>query len=140
MKKVLKIRIKNDIKQLADVTEATSVFYRKWQIPERVASSIDLALDEIINNIILYGYQDFGEHYIDVSIYFEKNYAVVEIVDDGREFNPLDVPIPDMTSEIEERPVGGLGIHLVRNMMDEIKYDRKEDKNYIFLKKKVLEV
>ena len=64
MEKSLKIRIKNDIKQLADAVEASRVFCRKWQIPEKAANSIELALDEIINNIIRYGYENSGISFV----------------------------------------------------------------------------
>jgi serine/threonine-protein kinase RsbW len=60
----------------------------------------------------------------------------VEVEDDGRPFNPLEAPPPDIGKPLAEREVGGLGIHLVRKMMDELEYRRENDKNLLILKTK----
>jgi len=61
----------------------------------------------------------------------------VEVEDDGRQFNPLELPEPDLEKKLEERPIGGLGIHLVRNLMDELEYRRTHNKNILIMKKKI---
>ena len=65
------------------------------------------------------------------------NELVVKVEDDGREFNPLELPEPDLEQKLEERPIGGLGIHLVRNLMDELDYKRTHNKNILTMKKKI---
>ena len=67
----------------------------------------------------------------------EETGAEVEVEDDGLCFNPLDAPEPDLTGPIEDRPIGGLGIYLVKNIMDELDYRRREGRNCLFMKKRV---
>ncbi len=73
-------------------------------------------------------------------IFLAKGEFTLEIVDDGQEFNPLDVPEADTASKMDERAIGGLGIHLVRNLMDEMKYAYRNKKNHLIMKMKIKEI
>lgn len=139
MKTKLTLRIKNGLSEIGAVAESVNEFIKKLQLPVKIGNSIDLALDEILNNIILYGYEDKDQHFIDIHISLEVDHIVLEIKDDGKEFNPLNIPEPDTKSGMDERPVGGLGLHLIRNMMDEIHYTYENNKNCLILKKKIKE-
>ena len=139
MRNELVFKIKNNFSELAKVAGTFHDFSKKIKLPQNVSQAIDLTLDEILNNIILYGYEDQNEHFIDISISVEDDTVCLEIVDDGRKFNPLDAPQPDTKSALEARPVGGLGIHLIRNVMDEIHYTYKNNRNYLVMKKKFKE-
>jgi anti-sigma regulatory factor (Ser/Thr protein kinase) len=139
MENKLTLRIKNDFSEIEALAQAVNDFIKKLQLPVKIGNSIDLALDEILNNIILYGYEDKNQHFIDILISLEDDYIVLEIRDDGREFNPLDIPEPDTESGMDERPIGGLGLHLIRNMMDEIQYTYENKKNCLIMKKKIKE-
>ena len=105
----------------------------------KVIFHLTLALDELVTNIIDYGYADFDEHPIDVSIETDGDRITVRIEDDSQPFNILEAPEPELDLPIEERerPRGGMGIHLVKNMMDDIKYARIGDKNVLTLSKRI---
>ena len=135
--KELSITIKNELRELEKVNQALAQFSELHQLPADVSNAISLALDEIITNIVEYGYQDQEEHLIDVRISLEEGQLTLVIEDDGVPFDPLDTENPDTTSSLEERPIGGLGIHLVRNVMDEVTYNYRNDKNYLVLTKKM---
>ena len=92
---------------------------------------INLSLEELGLNIINYGH-DEGIHEIQFTVTSNDDTVTIEISDDGRPFDPLnDAPVPDVSTALEDRPVGGLGIHLVRSMMDELSYRRASGRNHI---------
>ena len=97
----------------------------------------DLALDEVLANVITHGFEDSAEHEIIVRLDLESDSVRVAVEDEGVAFNPLNSPEPDLTLPLELRPIGGLGIHLVRNIMDELDYQRREGRNCLFMKKHV---
>ena len=92
-------------------------------------------MDELLTNTISYGYDDDEEHRIDLSLRLEGGTLVVEIADDGRAFDPLQAPEPDLGASLEERAVGGLGIYLVRKTMDGVAYRREGGRNVVTLTK-----
>ncbi|NOQ18634.1 MAG: ATP-binding protein [Desulfobacterales bacterium] len=99
----------------------------------------NLALDELFTNIISYGFDDKNEHTIKITISLRNDELVFNIEDDGIPFNPTKVETPDLECTIEECRIGGLGIHLAKNLMDAVCYQRCKDKNILTLKKKIKE-
>ena len=103
----------------------------KWS-PELVFR-VQLAIEEVVLNVMDYGY-DEGVHEFELILTSEADTLTIEVVDDGRPFDPLnDVPTPDLEATVEERKVGGLGIHLVRTMMDQVNYRREQGRNHLIL-------
>jgi anti-sigma regulatory factor (Ser/Thr protein kinase) len=100
-------------------------------------SAVNLLLDEVVINIISHGYDDEREHQIAVNLALEDHVLAIRIEDDGRPFNPLDAPAPNLDLPIEERPIGGLGIYIARSIADEMKYHREDGRNVLTLKKRV---
>ncbi len=99
---------------------------------------IGLVLEELALNIINYGFTDEEIHYIDVSVKTEDATVTIEIVDDGRPFNPIvDAPRPDLEGPIMDRRIGGWGVHIVRTIMDDVSYVRADNKNRIKLVAKI---
>ena len=97
---------------------------------------VDLVMDELVVNIMDYGYDD-SDHEIDIKFTSDEDAVTIEITDEGRSFDPLnDTPEPDLTSPIEERRVGGLGVYLARTMMDELVYRREDNRNHLTLMKR----
>jgi anti-sigma regulatory factor (Ser/Thr protein kinase) len=137
MKNVVSIRIKNELSELSRITEIVGEFNGSHNLPLKAVSAINLALDEIITNIISYGYDDQNEHEIIIQLSVKHGELILQIEDDGRRFNPLDLPEADTESSLEDRQIGGLGIHLVRSMMDDMKYGRHDEKNCLTMKKKL---
>jgi anti-sigma regulatory factor (Ser/Thr protein kinase) len=135
----ISVRLENKITELLRMSQALEAFGQLHQIPAKVLHAANLSLDEILTNIISYGYDDGNEHQIILRFALETGELILEVEDDGRPFNPLELPEPDTTSPLEERPVGGLGIHFVRKLMDAVEYSRKDGKNLLVMKKKTKE-
>ena len=127
--------LKNQLSEVTTLYEKIEAFGQDQHIPDNVIAAMNLALEEILTNIISYGYQDTREHEIFLRLTLEEESLVAEIEDDGAPFNPLDAPDPDVTLPIEERPIGGLGIHLTKKMMDKITYAQQNGKNVLRLRK-----
>lgn len=96
-----------------------------------------LALDEILTNILSHGYDDENEHRIDVRIRLLDDLLEAEIVDDSRPFNILEGEDPDVSLSLEDKPTGGLGIYLVKRLMDRVEYHRQNDKNHLILRRNI---
>jgi sigma-B regulation protein RsbU (phosphoserine phosphatase) len=105
----------------------------------RCVFHLTLTLDELITNIISYGYADFDEHPIDVTISLEGDSVTIRVEDDAEPFNILEAPDPELEVPLDERtkPIGGMGIHLVRTMMDHIEYAREDGRNILLLRKRI---
>jgi len=128
-------RIKNKQDEIADLSKKIDEFCTIHKIPKQVVFQLDLSLDELLTNTISYGFKDLEEHEIIITLELLDGTLSIEIHDDGIPFNPLEQPEPDLSQNIEERPIGGLGIYLVRNMMDVIDYRREECYNVMTIKK-----
>jgi serine/threonine-protein kinase RsbW len=98
---------------------------------------INLVLDEIVINVIAHGYVDEREHQIQVSLRLDADLLTIQVEDDGRPFNPLDQPPPNLDLPVEERRSGGLGLHIVRSLTETIEHRRVDGRNVVTLKKKV---
>jgi anti-sigma regulatory factor (Ser/Thr protein kinase) len=97
---------------------------------------VDIALDELLTNAISYAFADGRAHEILVELAFEDRELAIEMRDDGTPFNPLDIPPPDLSEDLETRGIGGLGMHFVRTVMDDIAYSRAAGWNVLSLKKR----
>ena len=85
-----------------------------------LAFQVNLCLEELVTNIIKYGLKESPTHPIHVQIYQSERYLEIYLKDDAPEFNPfIDAPVPDTKLDVEERPIGGLGIHFVKTLMDQ---------------------
>jgi anti-sigma regulatory factor (Ser/Thr protein kinase) len=123
----------SEVQRLQDQLEA---FARQHGFAARVLHDLQLALEEHLTNILSHSYNDKLEHQIRVSVELKARELRVEIEDDGRPFNPLEHPAPDLSKPIEERPVGGLGIHMIRKSLDGMEYRRAEGKNILVMIKR----
>jgi anti-sigma regulatory factor (Ser/Thr protein kinase) len=95
---------------------------------------IELASEEALVNVFNYAYPDKHDGEVEVSCGLDDNNRfVIEIMDSGTPFNPLSLSEPKLTEDVSERPIGGLGIHLIKKMMDEIEYRREGNNNILSL-------
>ena len=92
-------------------------------------------LDEIVLNVINHGHDDQGEHEIHVRLRAAPDAVTITVEDDGKPFNPLDAPPPDLDLPIEERPIGGLGIFLMKSLTSAMDYRREGERNRLTLTK-----
>lgn len=112
-------------------------FAERHRLSQRVLYPVNLALDEILTNVISYGYEDGGEHQIQVRISLDADVLTAEVEDDGRPFNPLERADPDLGAAPEDRPIGGLGIYLLKTMLDSVDYRNEGGRNLLVMKKRV---
>jgi anti-sigma regulatory factor (Ser/Thr protein kinase) len=131
------ITIINQVEQLEELAGILETVSEEWDIPMKVSLNLNLVLEELITNIIFYGYDDKNEHRIFIRLYKKDNEIEIQIEDDGKEFNPLLAAEPDIDESIENRKIGGLGIHFVRKIMDGMNYRRSDDKNILTLTKNI---
>ena len=108
------------------------------ELPKKCLFEINLGLDELFTNIISHGFEDGSEHQIKFTLAKDEETLVVQVEDDGKPFNPLDVEGPKVCRDLDSVHIGGLGIHLIKNMMDDIDYQRTEGKNRLILKKSIV--
>jgi anti-sigma regulatory factor (Ser/Thr protein kinase) len=95
--------------------------------------NLELAVEEVFANICCYAYADGGAGQISISLNRDGQRLQMVIEDEGREFDPLQVPAPDLTVGLQQRKIGGLGIFLLRRMVDKIDYERKANSNQLRL-------
>ena len=131
------ITIVNASSELARVWALADKFAAANQLSSDVAADLHVALDEVLTNIIKYGYTDDRAHEISIRLSVQDGELVAEIEDDGRPFDPLILPEPDVKAPLRERPVGGVGIHFVRKLMNEVSYRRLADRNRLVFKRRL---
>ena len=105
---------------------------RTWSL----GPDLDVVLDEVLSNIVRHGLRDGREHEICIALAVEPDTVTLTVEDDGPPFDPLAYPQPDLDAELGERSAGGLGIHLVRRLMDDVRYERIEERNRLVLRKR----
>jgi len=132
-----KLSIENKIENLNQLAEFIEGFGEENNLSPKVVFELNLVLDELVTNIINYGYDDKDIHPIDIIIEKKDDLIEIKLIDDAREFNPLEKENVDLTVSLQDKQVGGLGIHLVKQKMDEIKYERKENKNILYMNKRI---
>ncbi|PNV85258.1 MAG: ATP-binding protein [Desulfobacteraceae bacterium] len=131
MANTLSISFANDMQELTHVLQVVNVFLEPRALPSKLVYAVNLILEEILMNIIKYGYDDGESHEIEVQIKVEQEEVALTVIDDGREFNPLTVPPPDHSKSAMDRLEEGLGLQFVRHMRNAIEYRREEDKNIL---------
>lgn len=129
------IILENDIAELENLSIVLEAFFAENGIAPSVLFQVNLALDELVTNIISYGYLDHSVHTVMIELRFTCNKLVIILSDDGIPFNPMDIPEPNINQSLEEREVGGLGIHFVKKTMDCLTYQRVDDRNILSLTK-----
>ena len=101
--------------------------------PDSLVFKVNLVLEELGLNILSYGGAGADRSpELEITLVSEDDSLTIEVSDDGRPFNPLeDAAVPDVDALLDERSVGGLGVHLVRTMMDDLSYQRAEGRNLL---------
>lgn len=131
------IAITNRPGDRALVLNALEGFFREHDLPSRPLHDLQLALEEHLTNITSYGFVDDATHSILVRIALGCGSVRIEVQDDGQAFDPLKHPSPDVTLPMDERPTGGLGIHMIRKSVDSLEYRRERGHNVLVMQKNV---
>ena len=129
--------VENRIEELSALAEKIEDLAEKWELSQALAMNINLVIEEAVSNIIFYAFNDNDKHEIRISISLENSRLTIKITDDGIPFNPLAQEQPDINLPAEERPVGGLGIFLISQIMDEMHYTRQKNQNILTLNKSI---
>jgi len=127
------IRLANRLREVERLAEGLTAFAARHGIDADRLAMLNLALEEAVANVILHGYDDDDEHEIVVRLTPSGGDLEVEVEDDGRPFDPSQAPSPDLAAPLADRPVGGLGIHLVRSVADRLQWTRREGRNFLVL-------
>ncbi len=128
------LKIAPNHEQLELIPAAVEEFAERDNWPPDLVFKLNLVLEELGVNIVNYSGAT-GD--IEISLASDSERVTVEITDDGRPFNPLiDQESPDVSAPLGDRPIGGLGIHLVRSMMDEMRYSREDGRNKLAISKR----
>ena len=136
---MLELSLVNDLQEIGAAAARIDAFCEQREITLQTAYAVNLSVDEILTNTISYGYEDDEQHRIGLSMCMEGDVLVVEIVDDGRAFDSSMERELDTEAPLEERALGGLGLFLVQQMMDDVTYQRRDELNVITLRKNTAE-
>lgn len=128
-------KLKSKLSELKTLGRHLMHFGRLNNLLETFISEINICLDELFTNIVLYGFEDDLEHIISFELGLSDNAVIIHIEDNGIPFNPLLKKDSDLPADIDAAKIGGLGIHIVKKLMDDIDYERKRGGNRLTLKK-----
>jgi len=134
MQPEIRLTLPNDLEELARVNELASSFLERHGIAPDTVYVTNLALEEVLSNVIRHGYEDANRHEISVRLRIDAGRVELQVVDDGRAFDPLSAAEVDVLAPLEERPVGGLGIHLLRKMASHVRYERANGRNQLHVR------
>jgi len=130
-----RLRLDADVAELGRLTAWLDDFCERHKIPEEAHYHLNIAVEELVLNAIKHGGCSPSQGAIQIGLQLSGQVLVISVSDTGTPFNPLEASSPDLTSNLANRPIGGLGIHLVRSLMNSVEYKREGGENRLFLKK-----
>ncbi|MBQ6746195.1 MAG: ATP-binding protein [Bacteroidaceae bacterium] len=129
------IELNNDIADIPQLSAFIDSFSEEAGLDFSLTMSLNLAMEEAVVNVMEYAYPEGTQGKVDISASVEGDDVIFVISDSGTAFDPTAKADVDVNQEVEDRPIGGLGIHLVRKIMDSVKYERIDGKNILTLQK-----
>ena len=129
--------LKNDLSELETLCQHLNKFGQVTGLSEACITDVNICLDELFTNIVSYGFEDDLAHIIRFTMNLANQVLTLSIEDEGIPFNPLEKKAPEVPADLIDVRIGGLGIHIVRKLMDDIHYDRKQGKNKLTMKKSI---
>lgn len=133
----MEMRIRNQREDMPLAAGMLARFGAQHRLPAPVLHDMNVALDDALNNIIAYGYDAGTDGEITITLEHGQGEVVLVIEDRGRPFDPTQTPAPELGAPLRARKVGGLGIHFMRSLMDDITYTRVDGMNRLCLIKKL---
>jgi len=131
------LRIQIDASAMHDVRGFVEDFVLRHAVALDEQHRLMIVLEELITNLAKYGYRDRPAGSAEVRLQLDESRLTLEVVDDGDPFDPLEAPPPDFDAPLEERAVGGLGLHIMRALADEVSYRRAGERNVLQLMRRV---
>jgi serine/threonine-protein kinase RsbW len=130
---VLSLTLANRMEEVPRLVERLDAFGQEAQLPDDVVFRLTVALDEVVTNIVRYAFDSQGGHDILLGITVDERFVTAVVEDDGPPFDLRTVPPADVDAPIELRPIGGLGVHLVRSLTHTLEYRREGPRNIVTL-------
>ncbi len=127
----------NDIQQIPQLASFIEQIADESGIDQSLAMSLNLALEEAVTNVICYAYPEGSDGLVDIEAIIRHDRLDFIVSDSGTPFDPTEVAQADVSLDVNERPIGGLGVFLIRNIMNEVRYERKDGKNILYMTKKL---
>ena len=134
----LTLELDAEIESLATADKAVGDFAESMSWPDEATFKLKLVLEEILMNVISYGGDSSHKPRITLHLSQQNDLLSMEISDDGIAYDPLTAPPPDLESDLDDRPIGGLGVHLVRELMDNVSYRYKDGRNHLLVTKTLI--
>ena len=134
----LTLELDAEIESLATADKAVGDFAESMSWPDEATFKVKLVLEEILMNVISYGGDSSHKPRITLHLSQQNDLLSMEISDNGIAFDPLTAPPPDLESDLDDRPIGGLGVHLVRELMDNVSYRYKDGRNHLLVTKTLI--
>jgi serine/threonine-protein kinase RsbW len=129
--------ISNDITELNRVVAFLDELEESWMLPMTFMTPLNLVMEEALTNVIFYAYEVGSKNEIQIDFGLIGNQLDIKITDSGKPFDPTNKPDPDISLSVEDRPIGGLGIFLIRKIMDEVSYERVGQHNVLQMTKTI---
>ncbi|MFW5733520.1 MAG: ATP-binding protein [Oceanidesulfovibrio sp.] len=138
-KKTMLLYVKEHKCDLGGYARQLQKFGEEHGLSKKLVFQMTLVIDEVVSNTAAYGYTDCDKHCISVDIHREGNVLVIVIMDTAQPFDLTTAPLPELETPVEDRtkPVGGMGIHLVRSLVDSIEYRHENGKNVLEIRKTI---
>lgn len=133
----LTIKVRNSLDAIPPVSAEAASWLQSYRPSPQVQDLVLLAIEELVTNCIKYGYDDEDEHTIVIVLSINDENLIIDVIDDGHAFDPLAVSPPDFSLGIKDRPIGGLGIYLLRQLADRITCERRDGLNRLTLTKRM---
>lgn len=132
------LEIPADMEYLDQVMNLLESSLEEAEVEPQTAMKICVSAEEIFTNIASYAYDaEDGTAKVCCDISDDNSEVTVSFLDQGKQYNPLAKPDPDITLSVEERPIGGLGVYMTKKMMDDVSYEYRDGNNILIFKKKV---
>ena len=123
--------------ELEKLNDAIQEFARQQAWSDESLFQVGLVLEELITNVMNHGSTDHHPPQVDIQFVQNGHHLTIDMADTGIPFDPLLKAPPDLSADIDDRPIGGLGVYLVRELMDEVQYQRSPDRNLLRLTKQL---
>ncbi|HBL73662.1 MAG: hypothetical protein A2W90_14250 [Bacteroidetes bacterium GWF2_42_66] len=128
--------IRNDIDELNRLVMFLEILEEEWNLPPALVPSLNLALEEALSNIIFYAFEKGSENEISIDFSLKGTEMTIILTDGGKPYDPTKKEDPNINLPAEDRPIGGLGVFLIKKIMNEVTYNRVDNKNQMTMVKR----
>ena len=133
----LTLALKNNIEEINRLHSFIEEVGEAFALPMKTVMNLNLVLEEAVTNVIMYAYPKEEHEYIHLTAKEQEGKLIFILTDSGKAFDPTQAPDADITLSTDDRQIGGLGIFLIRKIMNEVKYERIDGKNVLTLEKEL---